>query len=98
MSDEHGAKWMLLKVPGVGDVVGWVDDSIFCERGIVEIENVTRLVPTQTELRFVKMAERLPFNIMAIPTWMPAPSEFAAEASKLWDRIIVPERRILPHD
>lgn len=91
--------WMMLKTPGVGDVVVWADEDELMERGIVMAENVTRLAPQPNgKLVFVKMADKLPMNMMAVPMWMPCPPEFIADIAQLWNRIVVAEKRILPHD
>lgn len=95
MSDK---RWILFKTPGVGDVIAWVDPEELPALGVITAENVTRLVPARDGVNFMKMADALPLNMMAIPIWLPCPDEFVEPISKLWDRLYVPEKKIVRND
>lgn len=100
MSDEK--RWMLLVLPQLGEVVAWIDPELVQSCGWVEVECATRILvdPRTGNGQLMKMGENgvLPLNMATLITYRPAPFALIADISKMWDRIIVPERRILPHD
>jgi hypothetical protein len=90
-------KWMLFVVPGIGEVCAWVDPALLVLGSMVDVACPTRIMmdPRTGEGRLAKMGETLPLNLSAIPTWREAPFVLIADISKLWDRLIVPEKRLI---
>lgn len=99
MTDEAEVKrWMLLIVPGVGEIVCWMNPELLATGAVIEVENPTRILinPRTGEAGLQKMADGpIPINCAALPTWRQAPEGLVPEVSKLWDRLIVPEPKKL---
>ena len=101
MSDEE-KRWMLLIFPQLGEIVAWLDPELMRSEGWIDAENATRIMidPRTGNGQLVKMGENgvIPLNLAMLITYRPAPFVLVGDVSKLWDRIVVPEKRILPHD
>ncbi len=100
MSDDK-KRWMLFKVPGVGDLCAWIDPEVLATgAGLIQLENATRIVthPGTGKIGGMKFGGEsgvAPLNLSAVPTWMPAPDYMLEDLAALWSQIVKPTLSLL---